>query len=440
MARRADIDLLFGILALQNGFIDQGTLFAAFATWARGRPGRWPRSWSGGVARRPGPGPARGARREAPASGTGETPARPGRASARSTRSARNSRSSATRSWRPASRPRRTSGTGGTTHTAGLVRRSAAPNTSEGTRFRILRLHARGGWARSSSPATRELDREVALKEIRDRLRRRPASTGRGSCSRPRSPAGWSIPGIVPVYGLGRTPTAGPITRCGSSGARRLKEAIAAVPPRPSPRTATRPRAALALRKLLRHFLDVCNAMDYAHSRGRDPPRPQAGQRHARASTARPWSSTGAWPSRWVGPTPGDRGRTSGRWPRIRRAGVVGRRYPGSAVGTPGLHEPRAGRGRARPGRPGQRRLQPGGHPLSPPDRPAPVRGRRTGRDPPGGPARGRSRRPARSTASIDPAAGGDLPQGDGPGTAEAATPRPGRWPTTSSAGWPTSR
>jgi serine/threonine-protein kinase len=35
MARRADIDLLFGLLALQNGLIEQGTLFAAFTTWAR---------------------------------------------------------------------------------------------------------------------------------------------------------------------------------------------------------------------------------------------------------------------------------------------------------------------------------------------------------------------------------------------------------------------
>ena len=29
-------DLLFGLLALQNGLIDQGGLFAAFAAWTRG--------------------------------------------------------------------------------------------------------------------------------------------------------------------------------------------------------------------------------------------------------------------------------------------------------------------------------------------------------------------------------------------------------------------
>ena len=47
-----------------------------------------------------------------------------------------------------------------------------------------------------------------------------------------------------------------------------LKEAIAAVP-----RRTTAPRSdpgarSLALRKLLRRFIDVCNAIEYAHSRG----------------------------------------------------------------------------------------------------------------------------------------------------------------------------
>jgi eukaryotic-like serine/threonine-protein kinase len=30
-----DRNLLFGLLALQNGLIDQGALFAAFAAWTR---------------------------------------------------------------------------------------------------------------------------------------------------------------------------------------------------------------------------------------------------------------------------------------------------------------------------------------------------------------------------------------------------------------------
>ena len=38
----ADRDLLFGLLALQNGLIDQGQLVAAFQAWTRDKRGRWP--------------------------------------------------------------------------------------------------------------------------------------------------------------------------------------------------------------------------------------------------------------------------------------------------------------------------------------------------------------------------------------------------------------
>ena len=37
----ADHNLLFGLLALQNGLIDQVQLVAAFQAWTRDRAGRW---------------------------------------------------------------------------------------------------------------------------------------------------------------------------------------------------------------------------------------------------------------------------------------------------------------------------------------------------------------------------------------------------------------
>ena len=76
---------------------------------------------------------------------------------------------------------------------------------------------------------------------------------------------------------------AAPSTRCDSSGASHLKEAIEFFHGRaninsPSPLvgegrsggTSGAPAGSrdLALRKILRRFLDVCNAIDYAHSRG----------------------------------------------------------------------------------------------------------------------------------------------------------------------------
>jgi hypothetical protein len=45
----ADRHLLFGLLAFQNGLIDQGALVAALQTWTRDRRRHWPTSWLRGA-------------------------------------------------------------------------------------------------------------------------------------------------------------------------------------------------------------------------------------------------------------------------------------------------------------------------------------------------------------------------------------------------------
>ena len=68
----------------------------------------------------------------------------------------------------------------------------------------------RGGLGEVFLAVDRELNRQVALKSIQAGLRPGP---GEPVAVRPRgrrSPAGWSIPGIVPVYGLGRYPDGRP--------------------------------------------------------------------------------------------------------------------------------------------------------------------------------------------------------------------------------------
>ena len=80
---------------------------------------------------------------------------------------------------------------------------------------------------------------------------------------------GLEHPGIVPVYGLGTYAEAGRTTRCGSSAA-----TVSRMPSsdfidvRSAPKRAPADRASLELRKLLGRFIDVCNAIEYAHSRG----------------------------------------------------------------------------------------------------------------------------------------------------------------------------
>ncbi len=69
---------------------------------------------------------------------------------------------------------------------------------------------------------------------------------------------GLEHPGIVPVYVLGHHPDGRPFYAMRFVRGESLKEAVARFHP---PKT-------LELRRLLSRFLDVCNAIAYAHSRG----------------------------------------------------------------------------------------------------------------------------------------------------------------------------
>ncbi len=74
--------------------------------------------------------------------------------------------------------------------------------TSEGQRFRILRLHARGGLGAVFVALDTELHREVALKKILDHHADNPISRARFLLEAEVT-GGLEHPGIVPVYGLG---------------------------------------------------------------------------------------------------------------------------------------------------------------------------------------------------------------------------------------------
>ena len=87
-----------------------------------------------------------------------------------------------------------------------------------GNGFGSLRPHARGGLGAVFVALDTELNREVALKQILDQHADDPVSRQRFVLEAEVT-GGLEHPGIVPVYGLGRTVTAGRSTRCGSSEA-----------------------------------------------------------------------------------------------------------------------------------------------------------------------------------------------------------------------------
>jgi serine/threonine protein kinase len=193
--------------------------------------------------------------------------------------------------------------------------------TSVGTRFRILRPHAKGGLGQVSVALDEELDRQVALKEIQEAHADHP--TSRARFVREAEITGkLEHPGIIPVYGLGHDPTGRPFYAMRFIRGDSLAEAIARFHAAERPDRDPGERT-LQLRELLGRFLDVCNALAYAHSRGvlhRDL-KPATS---CSAPSARPWSSTGAWPS----PGPAWRGYPTRRKGRCghRRAGRSARR------------------------------------------------------------------------------------------------------------------
>jgi WD40 repeat protein/serine/threonine protein kinase len=139
-------------------------------------------------------------------------------------------------------------------------------STSSGARFRILRPHAEGGLGKVSVARDEELAREVALKEIKELHADHPESRARFMLEAEIT-GGLEHPGIVPVYGLGQYADGRPYYAMRFIRGDSLKEAVDRYHD-PNAEKANPGERAIELRKLLGRFLDVCNAIAYAHSRG----------------------------------------------------------------------------------------------------------------------------------------------------------------------------
>jgi serine/threonine-protein kinase len=133
-------------------------------------------------------------------------------------------------------------------------------------RYRVLRPHAKGGLGAVFVAIDGELNREVALKEILDRHANDPASRQR-FLMEAEITGGLEHPGIVPVYGRGFHANGRPYYAMRFIKGDSLKDAIAAFHAGAARKRDPGARA-LELQKLLRSLLNVCNAIEYAHSRG----------------------------------------------------------------------------------------------------------------------------------------------------------------------------
>jgi serine/threonine-protein kinase len=143
---------------------------------------------------------------------------------------------------------------------------SVGTATSDGLRFRVLRPHARGGLGAVFVALDTELHREVALKQIVDHHADDTTSRQRFLIEAEIT-GGLEHPGIVPVYGLGTYADGRPYYAMRFIRGDSLKEAIDSFHADET-RKKDPGDCSLELHKLLRRFLDVCNAINYAHSRG----------------------------------------------------------------------------------------------------------------------------------------------------------------------------
>ena len=135
-----------------------------------------------------------------------------------------------------------------------------------GSRFRVIRHHAEGGLGSVSVAIDKELNREVALKQILDRHADNEARRARFLVEAEIT-GGLEHPGIVPVYSLGHSADGRPFYAMRFIRGETLADAITRFHAQPADKVDPGTWS-LELRKLLRRFIDVCNAMEYAHSRG----------------------------------------------------------------------------------------------------------------------------------------------------------------------------
>jgi tetratricopeptide (TPR) repeat protein/tRNA A-37 threonylcarbamoyl transferase component Bud32 len=260
MRSAADYNLLFGILALQNNFVSREALVDAFNAWVadRSRPLAQVLSDRGHLD------PARAALLEALAREHlklhGGDP-QESLVAVSSLGSAREALQGIADSDVQASLGRTAVG-----RPEGSAAAGAHGPASGVSRFRILRPHARGGLGEVFVAYDEELHREVALKEIRPgRADERESRTR--FVLEAEITGNLEHPGVVPVYGLGYYGDGRPFYAMRFVQGDSLKAAIARFHEADGPGRDPGERA-LALRGLLGRFIDVCDAIAYAHSRG----------------------------------------------------------------------------------------------------------------------------------------------------------------------------
>jgi serine/threonine-protein kinase len=151
-------------------------------------------------------------------------------------------------------------------HSADRSAHAAGASSSCGSRFQLRGFYRRGGQGEVWTATDVELQREVALKRLRNYCADDPRTRQR-FLYEARVTGALEHRGIAPVYGLGHFENGRPFYAMRFIRGTSLREEIEKYHEAyPSPLVSD--AGALELRRLLARFVDVCNTVAFAHSRG----------------------------------------------------------------------------------------------------------------------------------------------------------------------------
>ena len=134
-------------------------------------------------------------------------------------------------------------------------------------RYVVLRPHAKGGIGQVSVALDVALNREVALKELLDGHPEEPESRARFQLEAEVT-ARLEHPGIVPVYAIGCNERGEPFYVMRFIKGDSFKEAVRQFHASRGRCDLRSGESGFRFQRLLRRFIDVCDTIEYAHSRG----------------------------------------------------------------------------------------------------------------------------------------------------------------------------
>jgi PAS domain S-box-containing protein len=163
-------------------------------------------------------------------------------------------------SWLPGTSPTDPSTTQIVSSSPTLVAGTTAPlaTSLRTSGYEKKRVHATGGMGQIWQAHDPDLDREVAIKELRSELSDDPRTRER-FVREARLMGQLTHPGIVPIHVVGEDERGTPYYVMKFVHGRTLEEAITAYHEKPT---------ASGFRDLLRHFGDVCQTISFAHTQG----------------------------------------------------------------------------------------------------------------------------------------------------------------------------